>query len=327
MRPAHPTRYRFVAFFVVLVVVVLVGVWFAVGADSDNRWSLKRMLALSGVLREDEVEYSHDVRVLTDSSPKRAEGVAVRLPGRLVGDPRDSDHPWHELMAPVRHQKQCNACWAFAIAGMMQDRKSLYENSLQPELSPQSLLDYVDSPDGRISGCRDMDKCQCGEIPGYAMMMAREFGLTTVDCQEYRAGNANMLLGHNHAMCDSPNCFYPEKYRSECDRRYRFKTVFAIESEKDALEELRNNGTLMAVIGILSGFAPKADKVFDTSKDSYKGYHAVCVVGAGEHQGVPYWLIRNSWGDKWCDEGYFMLRRGSNALGIGKVFPFFGGYF
>ena len=45
--------------------------------------------------------------------------------------------------------------------------------------------------------------------------------------------------------------------------------------------------------------------------------HAVAVVGYGTEKGVQYWLIKNSWGDWWGDNGFIKLRRGVNACGIG----------
>ncbi|XP_039276821.1 cathepsin B-like cysteine proteinase 3 [Nilaparvata lugens] len=46
------------------------------------------------------------------------------------------------------------------------------------------------------------------------------------------------------------------------------------------------------------------------------GGHAVKIIGWGSENGVPYWLIANSWNDDWGENGYFRMLRGSNECEI-----------
>jgi cathepsin X len=53
----------------------------------------------------------------------------------------------------------------------------------------------------------------------------------------------------------------------------------------------------------------------DTTKD-LNVTHEISIVGFGEENGTPYWMIRNSWGTHWGMQGFMKLVRGKNNLAI-----------
>lgn len=47
---------------------------------------------------------------------------------------------------------------------------------------------------------------------------------------------------------------------------------------------------------------------------------AVLIVGFGTDKGffgaTPYWTVKNSWGSKWGENGYFRIKRDAGTCGI-----------
>ena len=56
--------------------------------------------------------------------------------------------------------------------------------------------------------------------------------------------------------------------------------------------------------------------IFDDKTDNLEIEHEISVVGYGVENGTKFWVIRNSWGSHWGEQGFFKLIRGINNIAI-----------
>lgn len=90
-------------------------------------------------------------------------------------------------------------------------------------------------------------------------------------------------------------------------------------SEDDLRVQLFQVGPISVAFQVIAGFRDYKSGVYTTDfcKNGPQDVnHAVLAVGYGSENGVNYWIIKNSWGAAWGDNGYFKMQRGVNMCGI-----------
>ncbi|XP_023012208.2 uncharacterized protein [Leptinotarsa decemlineata] len=54
----------------------------------------------------------------------------------------------------------------------------------------------------------------------------------------------------------------------------------------------------------------------EKNEKNYESPWSAVIIGYGSENGTDYWIMKNSLGTTWGEEGYFRLKRGVNACGI-----------
>ena len=107
-------------------------------------------------------------------------------------------------------------------------------------------------------------------------------------------------------------------------RAYHFYIVPGMEKDKGSIYNIMNNiylwGPVCSAIQLYEDFYTFNFSNGNIYESDQKGRvisgHAIVIVGWGESRSKKYWIIRNSWGRRWGDDGYFKIARGSNNCKI-----------
>ncbi|XP_049763457.1 tubulointerstitial nephritis antigen-like [Schistocerca cancellata] len=249
--------------------------------------------------------------------PQRA--VMRMRPVKRVLDPSrlprsfDARSKWPGMLSSVRDQGWCGASWAISTADVASDRFHIMSKGTEPvTLSAGHLLEC---------NSRGQRGCQGGNLDR-AWLFMRKFGVVDEPCYPYTAQSgtpgkcrlgrrANLLT----ARCTPPRTLYGPP-RTEL---YRTGPAYRLGSEEDIMHEIMESGPVQATMKVYHDFFMYRGGIYrhsmlDTTQRT--GYHSVRIVGWGEAQGTKYWIVANSWGDQWGENGYFRIRRGTNECEI-----------
>lgn len=226
----------------------------------------------------------------------------------------DSAEHWPECptIREIRDQSNCGSCWAIAAAEAMSDRYCTVAHLPNRRISTANLLSCCGIC-GR--GCQ-------GGWPTMAWMWWVWVGLTTEDCQPYPfAPCGHHSTGDKYPECPS-TIYETPKCNSTCSDgvtpapKYKGEQSYAVRGEEDYMRELMHNGPFEVALTVYEDFLVYKSGVYSHTTGSELGGHAVRLVGWGTQNGVPYWKIANSWNDDWGDNGYILIRRGTNECGV-----------
>ena len=97
------------------------------------------------------------------------------------------------------------------------------------------------------------------------------------------------------------------------------KTSYTQRGNEETLKRLvYEHGAVVTGVYSTGPFQRYAGGIFQGCR-SRRANHAVTVVGYGTKNGKKYWLIKNSWGKSWGEDGYIRLIRGQRMCGVGDT--------
>ncbi|XP_030752219.1 mexicain-like [Sitophilus oryzae] len=199
---------------------------------------------------------------------------------------------WREKNAvtSVKSQKKYKTCWAFVTAGILEGLVAIKHKKLQ-SLSTQQLIDCT-------AGYEELK----GGYVIEGLRYAEEHGLLTDNDYPYKG----------------------PKSRCKSDAKTNKKRVFPVDyhiARNISVEKLKSLVREIGPVGVLLQVSKTAE-LFRYAGGLFAGsitelfYHAVLLVGYDtDSTGTNYWIIKNSWGTRWGENGYLRIQM-DNKYGI-----------
>jgi hypothetical protein len=196
------------------------------------------------------------------------------------------------VVAGPRNQGVCGACWAFVAAGSAEGAVGIASKQPVSALSVQQLIDCATEFN---RGCN-------GGNPVYAYDYIRENGLS-------------LSYQYPYDVTQNPSC---HSTRGFTKAYINYDLEIPPNDEVELKWYVGKGPVAIGICGEDMDFMYYGGGIFNPATCCGAQNHAMLVVGYGvePNGGTPYWLVQNSWGPAWGEEGYMRIKR-STVRGVG----------
>jgi KDEL-tailed cysteine endopeptidase len=205
------------------------------------------------------------------------------------GAPSSIDWRTKGAVTTVKDQGQCGSCWTFSSTGAMEGAWAIAKGQLI-DLAEQELVDCAGLKYGSMG-------CNGGQMEG-AFKFIIENGQCAASSYPYTAKDGTCHSCSAVAHATSCSDVKPNDQLSLKAAVSKQPVAVAIEADTKYFQSYSGGVLTSASCG--------------TSLD-----HGVLAVGYGEENGQKYWLVKNSWGTSWGEQGYVKIGRSESTNDAG----------
>jgi len=227
--------------------------------------------------------------------------VAPKIPEDIVEDIPDS-FDWRQkgAVTAVKNQGECGSCWAFSATGNIEGQWFLARNSLVG-LSEQNLVD-CDHECIIYQNQTSCDAgCEGGLQPNAYDYVIKNKGIDTETSYPYLGQDSNCVFKPTNVGAKISNWTFISQDEDQMAAYLVAHGPLAIAADAEEWQFY-----LFGIFTLPCG----------TDLD-----HGILIVGYGEEvdifdQKVPFWIVKNSWGADWGENGYIRIQRGTGECGL-----------
>ncbi|HID86393.1 MAG TPA: hypothetical protein EYP55_03320, partial [Anaerolineae bacterium] len=223
---------------------------------------------------------------------------------------------WRDLggVTAVKNQGACGSCWAFSTVGPLEANIKI-KDGVEENLSEQYLVSCnIEEPPSGPWGCDG----------GW---WAHDYHWWKVPPSESEAG-AVLEAEFPYEAADVPCCGpCPFNHPYRIDSWAFVGNEWSVPSVQAIKEAIYNYGPISAAVCVGNAFVNYSGGIFETNETcTYDVNHAIVLVGWDDNQGTNgVWILRNSWGPWWGEDGYMRIGYGISLVGYSANYIVYGG--
>jgi hypothetical protein len=213
-----------------------------------------------------------------------------------------SSFDWRELggCTPIKDQDGCGSCWAFGTVAPL-ECNILIKDHKEVDLSEQWLVSCNQNGWGCNGGwwAHDYHQWKMDRFNGTGAVLEEEFPYEAQD-----------------VSCSGP---YQHPYVMDSWKYIGFHQGVSV---TDAIKQaIMTYGPVSVGCAVTQAFGAYTGGVFNEDDPNASINHAVALVGWDDAQGTEgVWILRNSWGSWWGEEGYMRIEYGVCRVGYGACY-------